>query len=136
MEMELAKEPPAKKTRIMVSNIPQLSKKSLKQHVKKIEENLTLIKQGREEEVEVFVGNNTRQRDGLNMVSGMLQEHLQKIANITLERTPSQATELLGTKLVNPERNADQEDTGEEPAANQIEDDQRKRYLEMPEVHV
>ena len=59
MEMELAKEPPAKKTRIMVSNIPQLSKKSLKQHVKKIEENLTLIKQGREEEAEVFVWNNT-----------------------------------------------------------------------------
>ena len=37
----------------------------------------------------------------------MVQEHLKKIANITLERTPSQATELLGTKLVNPERKAD-----------------------------
>ena len=117
-EIEPAKEPPAKKTRIMVSNIRQWSKKSLKHHVKKIEENLTLIQQGREDEAEVFVGNNTRQRDGLNMVSGMLQEHIQKIANKLLERTPSQATELLGTKLVNPERKADQEDMEEEPAAN------------------
>ena len=65
------KEPPAKKLHITLSNIPQWSKKSLKQHIKKIEENLTLIQQGKDEEVEVFVGNNTRQRNGLNMVSDM-----------------------------------------------------------------
>ena len=70
------------------------------------------------------------------MVSDMLEGHLQNISNITLERTPCQATELLGTELVSIERTADQEDTEEEPAANQIEDDQGKRYLEMPEVNV
>ena len=53
------KEPPAKKMRITLSNIPQWSNKSLKQHVKKIEENLTLIQQGKDKEAEVFVGNNT-----------------------------------------------------------------------------
>ena len=37
------KELPAKKIGITLSNIPQWSKKSLKQHVKKIEENWTLI---------------------------------------------------------------------------------------------
>ena len=116
-ETEPAKEAPAKKTRITVPSIPQWSKKSLKQH-------MTLLQQGREEEADVFVGINTRQRDGLNMVAGMLQEHLQKIANITLKRTPGQATELLGTKLVNSEKKTDQDDTREEPTTNQIEDDQ------------
>ena len=66
----------------------------------------------------------------------MLQEHLQKIANITLKSTPGQATELLGTKLVNSEKKTDQEDMREEPTANQIEDDQGKRYQEMPKVDV
>ena len=83
--------------------------KLLKQHVKKIEENLTLIQQGKEEEVEVFIRNNTRQRNSLNMVSDMLEGHLQKISNITLKRTPSQATQLLGTKLVNTEEVLDKE---------------------------
>ena len=64
---------------------------STKSHI----QNLTLLQQGKEEEAEVFIGNNTRQRDGKSMVAGMLQEHLQKIANVTLEQTPSQATELL-----------------------------------------
>ena len=66
----------------------------------------------------------------------MLQENLQKIANITLERTPSQATELLETEPVNSEKKTDQNNTREEPTVNQIEDDQRKRYQEMPEVDV
>ena len=108
MEIGPVKEPPAKKMCITLSNIPQWSKKSLKQHVKKIEENLTLIQQGKEEEAEVFVGNNTRQRNGLNMVSDMLEGHLQKISNITLKWTPSEATELLGTELVNTENVVDQ----------------------------
>ena len=34
------------------------------------------------------------------MVSKMLEEHLKKVANITLERRLSQATELLGTEVV------------------------------------
>ena len=110
--------------------------KLLKQHVKKIEENLTLIQQGKEEEVEVFVGNNTQQRNSLNMVSDMLEGHLQKISNITLKITPSQATELLGTELVSTEGKADQEDMEKEPAANQMEDDQGKQYQEMPEVDI
>ena len=57
-ETEPAKEPPAKKTHITVPSIPQWSKKSLKQHVKKVEENLTLLQQGREKEAEVFIRNN------------------------------------------------------------------------------
>ena len=65
--------------------------------IKKIEENLEPLQQGKEEEGEVFVGNNTRQ-SSLNMVSRMLEEHLKKVANITLERKPSQATELLGKR--------------------------------------
>ena len=85
---------------ITLLSIPQWSKRSLKQHVKKIEENLNLIQQGKEEEAEIFMGNNTRERNGLNMVSDMLEGHLQKLNNITLERMPSQATELLGTELI------------------------------------
>ena len=56
---------------------------------------MDLIQQGKEEDAEVFIGNSTQQRNGLNMVSDMLEGHLQKIANITLEWIPSQATELL-----------------------------------------
>ena len=67
MEIGPVKEPPAKKMRITLSSIPQWSKRSLKQHIKKIEENLNLIQQGKEEEVEMFIGNDTR----LNMVSDM-----------------------------------------------------------------
>ena len=58
----------------------------------------------------------------------MLQEHLEKIANITLERTPSQATELLEAEPVNSEKKTDQDNTREEQTTNQIEDNQRKRY--------
>ena len=68
------------------------------------------------------------------MVSDMLEGHLQKISNITLERTPSQATELLGTELVSTEKVADQEDTEKEPATNQMEDDHGKRYQEIPGI--
>lgn len=89
IEIGAVKELPAKKMRITLSNIPQWSKRSLKQQVKKIEENLNLIQQGKEEYAEIFIGNDTRQRNGLNMVSETLEGHLQKIANIMLERTPS-----------------------------------------------
>ena len=71
-ETEPAKGPQPKKIHTTASSIPQWSKKSLKQHVRKVKENLTLLQQGKEEEAEVFVGYNTRQRDGLKM----LQEHL------------------------------------------------------------
>ena len=73
------------RTESIVADIPQWSKKSLRQHARKVQENLKLLQQGKEEEVEVFVGNNTRQRDGKSVVAGMLQEHLQKMANVTLE---------------------------------------------------
>ena len=63
--------------RIKLSNIPQWSKK---QQVKKIDENLNLLQQGKEEDTEIFIRNNTRQRNRLNMVSEMLEGHLQKIA--------------------------------------------------------
>ena len=70
------------------------------------------------------------------MVSDMLEGHLQKIFNITLERTPTQAMELLGTELVNIEETLDIDKAKKEPAANQMEADQGKRYQEMPEVDV
>ena len=72
MEIGAENEPPAKKIHITWSSIPNWSKESLKQHVKKVEKNLELIQQGKEEDAEVFVGNNTHQREGLNMVSEML----------------------------------------------------------------
>ena len=59
LEIEQAKGPPPKKICTTVSSIPQWSKKSLKQHVRKVKENLTLLQQGKEEEAEVFVRNNT-----------------------------------------------------------------------------
>ena len=46
-------------------------KESLEWHIKKVEKNLELIQQGKEEDVKVFIGNNMCQRDGLNMVSKM-----------------------------------------------------------------
>ena len=67
-----------------------------------------------------------RQRNGANMVSEMLESHLQKIANITLERTSSQATELLGTKLKKTDETPDKGDAKEEPAVNQMETEQGK----------
>ena len=97
-----------------IEDLKQWSKRSLKQQVKKIEENLNLIQQGKEEDAEIFIGNNTRQRNGLNMVSEMLEGHLQKIANITLERTPSQAMELLETELITTKKTPDKGDREKE----------------------
>ena len=54
------------------------------------------------------------------MVSEMLEGHLQKIANIMLERTPSQATELLGTELITTGETPDKGDAEEEPARETI----------------
>ena len=70
------------------------------------------------------------------MVSEMLEGRLQKIAKITLERTPSQATELLGTELITTSKTPDKGDAEEEPAANQMETKQGKQYQEMLEVDV
>ena len=95
-----------------------------------------MLQQGKEEEAEEFVGNNTRQRDRKSMVAGMLQEHLQKIANITLERTPSQATELLEAEPQNSEKEKTQDHMKEELTVSQIEEIRGKRYQTMPEVEV
>ena len=65
-----------------------------------MEENLDLLQQGKENEVEVFVGNNTPQRNGLHMVSKMLKEQVKKEVDVTLKRRLSHATELLGTEMV------------------------------------
>ena len=117
-EIETAAEHLAKKTCIISSDIPQWSKKSLEQHVKKVEENLELLQWGKEEDAEVFIGNSTSQRDSLNMVSRMLKEHLKKVANITLERVPSQAKELLGMAVVNMKETANKDNTEMEPTNN------------------
>ena len=53
----------------IVEDIPPWSKKSLTQHVGKVKETLTLLQQGIEE-AKVFVGNNTKQRNGKEMVTG------------------------------------------------------------------
>ena len=86
-----------------------------------MEEKLDLLQQGKENEAEVFVGNNTHQRNSLNMVSKMLEEHLKKVANITLERRLSQATELLGTEVVTEKEAAGAASPDEEPSHNQME---------------
>ena len=125
-----------KRKSAIVTGIPQWSKKSLRQHARKVKENLTLLQQGQEEEAEVFIGNNTRQRDGRSMVAGMLQEHLQKIANVTLQQTPSQAMELLEAESQSSETKETQEPAREEPTINQTEEIRGKRYQAMPEVDV
>ena len=60
------------------------------------------------------------------MVSDMLEGHLQKLANITLEQTPSQAAELLGTELVKTDEALDKGKAEKEPTTNQMEIDQGK----------
>ena len=80
----------------IIEEIPPWSQNSLEKHAGKVKETLTLLQQGKEE-AEIFIGNNTKERNGKEMVTGMLREHLQKISNVSLKRTPSQATELLDT---------------------------------------
>ena len=70
------------------------------------------------------------------MVAGMLQEHLQKIVNVSLKRTPSQATELLDTEPQNLQTKEQQESMEEEPTINHTEEIKGKRYQAMPEVEV
>ena len=74
----------------------------------------------------MFIGNNTRQGSSLNIVSRMLEEHLKKVANITLERRPSQATELLGTEVVTGKEAAGMDSLDGEPSHNQMENEQGK----------
>ena len=70
------------------------------------------------------------------MVAGMLQEHLQKIVNVSLKQTPSQATELLDTEPQNLQTKEQQESTEEEPTINHTEEIKGKRYQAMPKVDV
>ena len=84
----------------------------------------------------MFIRNSTRQRDGLNMVSRVLEEHLKKVANITLERVPSQAKELLGMAVVNTKETANKDNTEMEPTNNQMENKQEKQYQEMLTIPV
>ena len=119
-----------------MEEIPLWSKKSLTQHARKVKETLTLLQQGKDEEAEVFVGNNTKQRNGKGMVARMLQEHLQKIVNIMLRQTPSQATELLEAESQSLETKEAQEPVTEEPTINHTEEIRGKRYQAMPEVDI
>ena len=66
-----------------VEDIPPWSRKSLKQHARKVKETLTLLQQVKDK-AEIFVGNNTRERNGKKLVTIMLQGHLQKIGNVAL----------------------------------------------------
>ena len=47
----------------IVEDIPPWSRKSLKQYAGKVKETLTLLQQGKEE-TEIFVRNNTKERNG------------------------------------------------------------------------
>ena len=119
----------------IMEEIPPWSKNSLTQHAGKVRETLTLLQQGKEE-VEIFVGNNTKERNGKEMVAGMLHEHLQKISNVSLRQTPSQATELLDTGEQNLQIKEQQGAEKEEPTINHTEEIKGKRYQAMPEVDV
>ena len=70
------------------------------------------------------------------MVTGMLQEHLQKIGNVALRQTPSQATELLDTEPQNLQTKEQQEATGEGSTMNHTEEEKGKRYQAIPKVDV
>ena len=59
----------------IVEDIPPWSRQSLKQHAGKVKEMLTLLQQGKEE-AKIFIGNNTREKNGKSLITGMLQEHL------------------------------------------------------------
>ena len=72
----------------IVEDIPPWSKKSLTQYAGKVKETLTLLQQGKEE-AKIFVRNNTKERNGKEMVTRILQEHWQKIGNVSLRQTPS-----------------------------------------------
>ena len=96
---------------------------------------LTLLQQGKDK-AEIFVRNNTREKNGKNLVTGMLQEHLQKIGNVTLRQTPSQAMELLDTEPKNLQTKEQQEETEKGSTMNHTEEVKGKRYQLMPEVDV
>ena len=51
-----------------------------------------------------------------------------KVANITLERKPSQATELLGTEVVTRKEAAGEDNIDREPSHNQMENELGKQY--------
>ena len=93
-------EPVQPNTEIVWEDIPTWSRSSLRQHATKVEEQLKLLQQGREHEAQVYVGNNCQRRGGISMVTSMLENYLNKLPRITLDRMPSQATELLGTTVV------------------------------------
>ena len=49
-----------------------------------VKKTLALIQQGKEE-AEMFVGNNTRERNGKERIEAMLQEHLQKLDKVVAD---------------------------------------------------
>ena len=65
----------------------------------------------------------------------MLQEHLQKIGNVALRRTPSKATELLDTEPQNLQTK-EPKDTEKGSTMNHMEEVKGKHYQSMPEVDV
>ena len=68
------------------------------------------------------------------MVSEMLEGHLQKVSKITLNRVPSQVTELLGMEMVNTTDPDGLDKPRVELTVNQMASVQREWYREMPEV--
>ena len=65
------------------------------------------------------------------MVSRILEEHLKKVANITLEQKPSQATKLLGTEVVTAKETVNKDNVEREPTNIQMVNEQKKQYEEM-----
>ena len=62
-------------------NIPPWSKDLIEKHTGKVKETLILIRRGKDE-AEIFVGNNTKERNEKELITGMLQEHLQKLNKV------------------------------------------------------
>ena len=79
------------------------------------------------------MGNNTRERNGQEKIKTMLEEYLQKLDNLALERLSSQATKLLNSEPRQAELGKPDKRQIEQ-SANQVEEINGKRYHDMPEM--
>ena len=97
-----------------------------------VKKTLTLIQQ-ENEEAEMFVGNNTRERNGKERIETMLWEHLQKLDKEVSERMPSQATALLDTEPKKKDQEAPEANKVGQ-SINHTEEIDGRQYQEMPEM--
>ena len=67
-----------------LGSIPPWSKQSMETNADEVKKTPELIQQGKEE-AEMFVGNNTRERNGKARIETMLQEYLQKLDKVIMD---------------------------------------------------